>query len=249
MIVTYRDDRIATVDAGRSGAPGRVASDAVLADNRYPDFVRPICAAARARGLPVVLDADRPTDMSDDAVPDRHARDFFGRMPARDDRTATILVPRSCGSPSATDAFLAVTNGAEDVLWLRGRHATPQPGLRRQGRRHARRPATCFTAPSRSRWLEGRETSSRRCALPPRQRRQMHAPRRQRRRADARRGRSAPRGGARVSIISCSADGHGAPHGAQAPAKSSGETRAADRRARQMIGQDGRPSPMASTMA
>jgi sulfofructose kinase len=31
----------------------------VLADNHFPEFVLPICTAARARGLPVVLDVDR----------------------------------------------------------------------------------------------------------------------------------------------------------------------------------------------
>ena len=33
----------------------------LLADNRFPNFVRPVCEAARRRGIPVVLDADRPT--------------------------------------------------------------------------------------------------------------------------------------------------------------------------------------------
>src|SRR5262249_16990124 len=55
MIVTFRDDRLAA--ATPADPAGLVASaDAVLADNRFPDFVRPICVAARARGIPVVLD-------------------------------------------------------------------------------------------------------------------------------------------------------------------------------------------------
>src|ERR1700745_2187668 len=58
-IVTYRDERIATASPRD---PERAVSgvDAVLADNRYPDFVRPVCEAARRRHLPVVLDGDRP---------------------------------------------------------------------------------------------------------------------------------------------------------------------------------------------
>jgi sulfofructose kinase len=65
MIVTYGDDRLA---AATPGNPAHLvaSADVVLADNRFPEFVRPICAAARARGLTVVLDADRPTQMSDD---------------------------------------------------------------------------------------------------------------------------------------------------------------------------------------
>src|SRR5919197_738005 len=65
MIVTHHDDRLATLTPSN---PAQLAAsaDVVLADNRFPEFVRPICAAARARGLTVVLDADRPTQMSDD---------------------------------------------------------------------------------------------------------------------------------------------------------------------------------------
>ena len=65
VIVTYRHEQLEGVVPGDPA--GLVASvDAVLADNRFPDFVRPLCQAARERGLPVVLDADRPTQMSDD---------------------------------------------------------------------------------------------------------------------------------------------------------------------------------------
>src|SRR6516164_8580078 len=65
-IVTYRDERIATappIDPEKIVAP----ADAMLADNRYPDFVRPICEAARRRNIPIVLDGDRPT-VEDDAL-------------------------------------------------------------------------------------------------------------------------------------------------------------------------------------
>ncbi len=65
MIVTYCDDRLAA--ATPADAADLVAgADAVVADNRFPEFVRPICVAARARGLTVVLDADRPTQTSDE---------------------------------------------------------------------------------------------------------------------------------------------------------------------------------------
>src|SRR6266498_1463076 len=51
MIVTYGDDRLAA--ATPSNPAHLVASaDVVLADNRFPEFVRPLCAAARARGGP-----------------------------------------------------------------------------------------------------------------------------------------------------------------------------------------------------
>src|SRR5437667_880115 len=64
MIVTYRDARIAATTP--DDPAGLVAcADALLADNRFPDFVRPICAAARQHGMTVVLDAHRPTQAAD----------------------------------------------------------------------------------------------------------------------------------------------------------------------------------------
>ena len=60
MIATYRDPRI---EQAHATDPARLVENVslLLADNRFPDFVRPICEAARRRGIPVVLDADRPT--------------------------------------------------------------------------------------------------------------------------------------------------------------------------------------------
>src|SRR5262249_59618611 len=64
MIVTHRDDRLAA--ATPADPAGLVAcADAVVADNRFPEFVRPICMAARARGLTLGLHPDQPTQTSD----------------------------------------------------------------------------------------------------------------------------------------------------------------------------------------
>src|ERR1700751_2323038 len=56
-IVTYRDERIA---AAAPDDPERVvrAADAMLAENRYPDFVRPIFEAGRRPHLPGVVYGD-----------------------------------------------------------------------------------------------------------------------------------------------------------------------------------------------
>lgn len=64
MIVTYRDPRI---EAATPTDPAALVADIglLLADNRFPDYVRPICEAASKRGIPVVLDGDRPTTMDD----------------------------------------------------------------------------------------------------------------------------------------------------------------------------------------
>jgi sulfofructose kinase len=125
MIVTYRDDRIATAVPAD---PTRLVAgaDAVLADNRFPDFVRPICAAARERGITVVLDADRPTQMSEDlfriATHVVFSSECLRATTGLDDLGAALH--RVAG---ATEAFLAVTNGPGDVLWLDGRTLRRSP--------------------------------------------------------------------------------------------------------------------------
>jgi len=65
-IVTYRDQRIAAVMPGDADSVV-AAADLVLADNRYPQYVRPICEAARHRKLRIVLDADKAT-VEDDVL-------------------------------------------------------------------------------------------------------------------------------------------------------------------------------------
>src|SRR5215207_7947429 len=60
MIVTHRDKRIETAQLAD---PDRLVAEIalLLADNRFPELVRPVCEAARRRGIPIALDADRPT--------------------------------------------------------------------------------------------------------------------------------------------------------------------------------------------
>jgi sulfofructose kinase len=118
MIVTYRDDRLA---AATPADPQRLvdAADAVLADNRYPEFVRPICVAARARGRTVVLDADRPTQVSEDLF--RIATHVVFSSECL--RATTGLDDLGAGLARIaheTSSFLAVTNGPQDVLWRDG---------------------------------------------------------------------------------------------------------------------------------
>ena len=125
MIVTYRDARIAATTP--TDPAGLVAcADALLADNRFPDFVRPICAAARARGMTVVLDADRPTLVSDElfriATHVVFSSECLRATTGLDDLGAALA--RIAGE---TGAFLAVTNGPDDVLWLKGRTLQRSP--------------------------------------------------------------------------------------------------------------------------
>jgi sulfofructose kinase len=118
MIVTHCDDRLAA--ATPADAADLVAgADAVVADNRFPEFVRPICVAARARGLTVVLDADRPTQTSDElfriATHVVFSAECLRATTGLDDFGAALAA-----IAGTTSSFLAVTQGPQDVLWREG---------------------------------------------------------------------------------------------------------------------------------
>jgi len=116
MIATYRDR---SIEAARHPDPAAIVANVavLLADNRFPDFVRPICEAARRRGLRVVLDADRPTQLNDPlfgiATHVVFSAECLRETTGCDDLEAGLkrVMP-------VTRAFLAVSNGAEDVLYL-----------------------------------------------------------------------------------------------------------------------------------
>ena len=116
MIVTYRDKRIETA---RASDPDRLVADVslLLADNRFPNFVRPICEAARRRGIPVVLDADRPTVADDPLflIPTHviFSSECLRATTGQDDLGAGLM-----RMMSFTDAFLAVSDGPGDVRYL-----------------------------------------------------------------------------------------------------------------------------------
>jgi sugar/nucleoside kinase (ribokinase family) len=115
-IVTYRDERIA---AAVPQEPERVVGgvDAVLVDNRYPEFVRPICAAARRRNLPVVLDGDRPT-IEDDPLFRIASHVVFSWECLRETTGVADLGDGLLRIAKKTDAFLAVSNGPDDIVYL-----------------------------------------------------------------------------------------------------------------------------------
>jgi len=125
IIVTHCDDRLAA--ATPTEPADLVASaDAVLADNCFPEFVRPICVAARARGLTVMLDADRPTQMSDDlfriATHVVFSSECLRATTGLDDLGAALAA-----MSGTTSSFLAVTQGSRDVLWREGARLRKSP--------------------------------------------------------------------------------------------------------------------------
>jgi sugar/nucleoside kinase (ribokinase family) len=115
-IVTYRDQRVAAVIP--DDPETIVASaDLVLADNRYPDFARPICEAARRRGIPVVLDGDKPTKESD-ALFRIASHVVFSSECLKATTGVGDLSEGLKRIAQHTDAFLAVSNGPDDILFL-----------------------------------------------------------------------------------------------------------------------------------
>ena len=117
-IVTYRDERIA---ATRPADPEAAvaAADALLADNRYPAFVQPICEAARRARLPVVLDADRPT-VEDDPLFRIATHVIFSSECLRETTGIADLADGLTRIARNTDAFTAVSNGPDDIVYLEG---------------------------------------------------------------------------------------------------------------------------------
>jgi len=115
-IVTYRDERIAAVTPAD---PQKIvaAVDAVLADNRYPAFVQPICEAARARNMAVVLDGDRPT-VEDDPLFRIATHVIFSSECLRETTGTGNLDEGLARIAGRTDAFLAVSNGPDDIVYL-----------------------------------------------------------------------------------------------------------------------------------
>jgi sulfofructose kinase len=93
--------------------------DVLLVDNRFPAFVTPICHAAAARGIPVVLDVDKATKPGDPLFETASHVIFSSEA-----LTATTGIDdlgwALAGMGLGIRGFLAVTNGPDDVLWLEG---------------------------------------------------------------------------------------------------------------------------------
>ncbi len=118
-IATRRGTGLARAQPGDADA--LVAGvDAVLVDNRFPDFVAPLCRAAHARHIPIVIDLDLATSPEDGLL--KLGTHVVASMEALRSTTG-------CGDPASglgalachLSAFLAVTDGANGVHWLEHR--------------------------------------------------------------------------------------------------------------------------------
>lgn len=103
---------IAPADAARLVAD----VDAVLLDNRYPDFVIPVAKAAAARGIPCVLDVDYGEAAADPTMP------FCDYVAVSAEAARTITGERELAGAldklgQGYDGFLAITDGEHGVIW------------------------------------------------------------------------------------------------------------------------------------
>jgi len=184
-IVTYRDQRIAAV-APRDPQALAGMADIVLVDNRLPQFVRPICEAARRRHVRVVLDADKAT-VEDDPMFGIATHVIFSSECLSATTGRHDLAEGLAAVARHTGAFLAVSNGPDDILFVDRGSVRRVPGVQDLRRRYAcrrRRAAWRFCARARRRRRRGRclalRCRGRGC--------QMHPDRRRRRDAGARGG-------------------------------------------------------------
>jgi len=115
-IVTYRDQRIAAVTPRDPQALAGMA-DIVLADNRLPQFVRPICEAARRRHVRVVLDADKAT-VEDDPIFRIATHVIFSSECLSATTRRHDLAEGLAAVARHSGAFLAVSNGPDDILFI-----------------------------------------------------------------------------------------------------------------------------------
>ena len=117
MIATYRD---AQIEAAKPVNPDTLVAKAnlLLADNRFPSFVRPICEAARRRGIPAVLDADKPTSM-DDPLFAISTHVIFSSECLRATTGLADLGEGLQRIEPLTKAFLAASNGPDDALYIK----------------------------------------------------------------------------------------------------------------------------------
>jgi sugar/nucleoside kinase (ribokinase family) len=100
-------------DAGKLVAD----ADAVLVDNRFPEFVAAVCRAAHARKIPVVIDLDQATKLDDPLL----ALGSHVVSSAEALRGTTGLVDYGAGLKRLAEhvsGFLAITDGPNGIYWL-----------------------------------------------------------------------------------------------------------------------------------
>lgn len=127
-IVNYRDDALAKARCPDPAALVATA-DAVLIDNRFPEFSLPIAQAAKADGKTVLMDADDPTRETD-ALLNACTHVVFSSHGLRNTAQMQDFTAGLNAVAERTPALLAVTDGANGSWWHDGktvRHFAAHP--------------------------------------------------------------------------------------------------------------------------
>lgn len=123
-IINHRSDTLYRTGLGAIDLTG---IGAVLADTRWPEGASDLFAAARAAGLPAVIDAEAPVSHAEDALhaathvafSDQGLNDFTGRSGAE----------ALAEAADRLGAWVCVTRGPEPVLCHDGRQITEVPAF------------------------------------------------------------------------------------------------------------------------
>lgn len=117
-IVTYRDPHFSPLPPA-DPEPLVAGAGAMLVDDHYPLFVLPLVEAARRRGIPVVLDVEKIRPGAD-ALRAACSHLVFSADGARELAGTDRLEHALRRIARQTDAFVAITNGSEDILFMDG---------------------------------------------------------------------------------------------------------------------------------
>ncbi len=122
-IVTYRDPKLWTVKL-QDNETLLTGCDAILTENRCAEFATDVCAEAHRRGIPVVVDADRPMSLHEGLLQvSSHIVFSAEALHATAGESDDIASLRKISK--LTPAFLGVTSGAKGVSWL-DEHGAPK---------------------------------------------------------------------------------------------------------------------------
>jgi sugar/nucleoside kinase (ribokinase family) len=118
------------LETARPAKPEHLVRDigVLLVDNRFPEFVLPICRAARDRRIPIVLDVDRPTHPADPLLAVA-SHSIFSAEALRATSVADDLEAALRQAAERCGGFVAVTDGANGVLWRDGGRAARLPAF------------------------------------------------------------------------------------------------------------------------
>jgi sulfofructose kinase len=103
--------------------------DAVLVDNRFPQFVLEVCCAAKKRKIPIVIDLDQATTVRDPLL----ALGTHVVSSAEALHGTTGLKDYGAGLKKLAEhisGFLAITDGPHGVYWLEGGSLRHMPAFK-----------------------------------------------------------------------------------------------------------------------